>query len=72
MQNCGREREKRLLLDALLQLAPGHLQVLAALADQWASSAGAKPMEGASKPFGGVNANCYMWRAGGPLLGNRS
>ena len=61
MQSCGPHPHQRLLLDALLQLAPGHYQVLAAFADQWA--AGGTVSGGGS----GMAANCYMWRPDGTL-----
>lgn len=64
---CGPEPEQHLLTDALLQLAPGHYQVLAAFADQW--SIGAETPGGGepSGAAGAMTANCYMWRPGGGL-----
>ena len=69
------------MLDALLQLAPGYIQIMAALADQWlagvktdekAIAAGdaqatESPSESALKPMGGMPDSCYIWRSGGPL-----
>ncbi len=69
MKSCGTNPQKRVLLDALLQLAPGHFQVLAALAEQWAgrSTSETGGPEGGGKPIGGMTANCYMWRSDGPF-----
>lgn len=68
---CGDDPEQRLLSDALLQLAPGHFQVLAAFADQWAgnrsSSGDGKGGEGSDASASAMRANCYMWRPGGFL-----
>jgi len=73
----GSENESRLLLDALLQLAPGFVQCMPALTDRMVAQLARKP-GGASgegrRPIpdflalGGATDSCYMWRAGGPLL----
>lgn len=69
MQSCGSDPAQSLLLDALLQLAPGHFQVLAALADQWlAASLGQPEEERAGMPSpDAMQANCYVWRPDGVL-----
>lgn len=76
--------EDGLLLEAMLQLAPGHIQVMAAVMDRWfarnasevgAAGAGGEPR--AQKPaglpevgnIGGMPDSCYMWRSGGALAG---
>ena len=69
MQSCGEAPEKRVLLDALLQMAPGHLQVLAALADQWISRDSSDVWADSgdtSPPFGGMTPSCYVYRPDGP------
>jgi hypothetical protein len=70
-----------LLLDAMLQLAPAHVQVLAAVMDRWyaergdASEASGKAARPADVPevgsIGGMPDSCYMWRRDGPLTGLR-
>lgn len=67
LQSCSGDPTQRLLCDTLLQLAPGHYQVLAAFADQWA--AGGTTPGGNEKNISpaSMTANCYMWRAGGAL-----
>jgi hypothetical protein len=71
--------EDRMLLDASLQLAPGYIQVMAAVMDRWlgrpggpaalsaAASAGAD-----TGPVGGLPDSCYMWRSGGPMAARRA
>lgn len=66
MQTCGTDPEQHLLLDTLLQLAPGHFQVLAAFADRWAASSSGDG-DGDDGPGVNMSANCYMWRPGGGL-----
>ena len=75
-QSLGSSAEDRLLGDALLQLAPGYIQVLAALLERWftGQSAGADedPLSQESTDtsvasLGGMPDSCYMWRAGGRL-----
>ena len=69
------------LLDALLQLAPGHIQVLAAISERWlraiASGGGAASLRSdgeapAVAALGGMPDSCYMWRSDGPLHAIRS
>lgn len=57
----------RLVTDALLQLAPGHFQVLAAFADQWAANPTGGEGDGDGASSVGMRANCYMWRPDGAL-----
>jgi hypothetical protein len=76
----GRDPEDGLLLDAMLQLAPGHIQVLAAIMDRWYAEAGAASVSGrvggAELPeigrIGGMQDSCYMWRKDGPLAATRT
>jgi len=54
----------RPLLDALLSLAPGFIQCLASLSEEWVVTARNDPtLLGVHGRFG----TCYMWRVGGPL-----
>jgi hypothetical protein len=74
----GERPERALVRDALLQLAPGHIQVLAAITDRWfvraqrtesdAGESSDRPPVGA---IGGMVNSCYMWRAGSPLIAER-
>lgn len=74
----GRE-DRALVRDALLQLAPGRIQVLAAVTDRWFARADPTPRmpgaEGGTGPptgaMGGMADSCYMWREGSPLLAER-
>jgi hypothetical protein len=68
----GEGPEEALVRDALLQLAPGHIQVMAAIADRWFAMApsGARPRSGEGPEvatLGGFPDSCYMWRSGGVL-----
>jgi hypothetical protein len=74
-RRLGGRPEARLLLDALLQLAPGFIQSSAALADRMiARSAGGEGVAAGEHKLagfmalGGATDSCYMWRADGPLL----
>ena len=72
-----------LLLNAMLQLAPAHIQVLAAVMDRWyterwytekgeAAGKRPRPSEGPEVgKIGGMPDSCYMWRRDGPLAGLR-
>ena len=72
--------ETQVLRDALLQLAPGQIQIMAALTDRWFARARAEATgdgeESAGGPpvgaIGGMADSCYMWRSDGPLAGMRS
>ncbi|NRA03611.1 MAG: DUF2889 domain-containing protein [Myxococcales bacterium] len=77
----GRDPVDAPLLDALLQIAPGHIQVLAAISERWlhaiASGAGAAALRSdgdapAVAALGGMPDSCYMWRSDGPLHAIRS
>jgi len=64
--------DDRLLLDAVLQLAPGTIQVMAAVMERWLPD---RPAGDAALPTGDANGmlgapppdSCWMWRRGGPL-----
>lgn len=60
--------EARLLQDGLAQLAPGYIQILAAVADEWIARSDSDP-EAAEKPLGGHIDSCYIWREGGQAHG---
>jgi len=60
----GERPEERLLLDALLHLAPGFVQCVAALTDTSGPRTGPPPAYATS---GGGSDACYMWRRGGGL-----
>jgi len=73
------DEQQVLVKDAMLQLAPGHIQVLAAITDRWfarraenetlpSARGGEGPPVGA---IGGMADSCYMWRTGGPLIAER-
>jgi hypothetical protein len=67
--------ENALLRDALLQLAPGHIQIMAALTDRWFArmqeSHASGPVAADPGPpvgsLGGMADSCWMWRRGGVL-----
>jgi hypothetical protein len=63
------------LTDLLLQLAPTHIQVMAAITERWfGQEGGARDREGApgpTEPVGGMLDSCYLWRAGGPMAALR-
>ena len=72
----GSSPEDRLLTDALLQLAPGYIQVLATLMERWFTGQSAEsdedPLSQESTEvsvasIGGMPNSCYMWRDGGRL-----
>jgi hypothetical protein len=76
----GAREDRALLRDALLQMAPGHIQILAAIVDRWFvrradATARAPGMGDAGGPpvgaIGGRVNSCYMWRADSPLLAER-
>lgn len=71
----GGRPERALLLDSLVQLAPGFVQCMPALGDRMLAGAVRRQQEGAPRrqlpsfmALGGAVDSCYMWRAGGPLL----
>ena len=72
----GNTSEDRLLADAMLQLAPGYIQVLATLMERWFTGQRAEsdgdPLtqestETSAAAVGGQRNSCYMWRDGGRL-----
>ncbi len=72
---CFRGRaEDRLLLDALLNLAPGLIQVLTALTDRPSPPGDSGNEQGLGGGLmevvgmGGREDSCYMWRKGSPLM----
>jgi hypothetical protein len=68
---------EELLLDALLQFAPGHIQVMAAVMDRWytrpagGDDAAAPSGMPAVGQIGGRADSCYMWRTEGPMARTR-
>lgn len=77
LARLGNEPADRPLLDALLNLAPGLIQCMAALTNRMLGRmAGRTAAEAAefsrSVGIGGQRDSCYMWRAGGALDASRS
>jgi hypothetical protein len=72
MAFCADDEDRQLLLDGLLQLAPGFIQVMAALADMWLASVKTGSSDKAVQPLGGMVDSCYIWRSGGPLAPRES
>lgn len=73
--------EDRLLLDTTLQIAPGYIQVMAAVMDRWLTQVKRDAPKDDSAPrttmaevgnVGGMPDSCYMWRADGPMASMRS
>jgi hypothetical protein len=67
--------EAVLLLDAMLQLAPGFVQCTPALTDRMLERFGRGRAEGGEKPripsflaMGGATNSCYVWREDGPMI----
>ena len=78
------DESNALVRDALLQLAPGHIQVVAAITERWFApsrtaksraeeSNGDEPAAGGPPvgAIGGMLDSCYMWRTGSPLIAER-
>jgi hypothetical protein len=71
----GDAPESEVLRDALLQLAPGQIQVLAAITDRWFVQASESESGSAGDPakgppvgaIGGMTDSCWMWRREGVL-----
>lgn len=70
--------ERSLMLDCLLQLAPGYIQVMAALMEKWfkqSSGSGFNLSDAEGEPsvasVGGMADSCYIWRSGGPMANIR-
>lgn len=68
-QAYAQEPEARVLQDGLAQLAPGYIQILAAVADQWIARSADGDTDAAEKPLGGHIDSCYIWREGGQAHG---
>ncbi len=67
----------RPLRDVLLQLAPGFIQVMAALMDAYYEERARKPSNEVVEPpavanLGGNQNSCYMWRTDGFILRSRA
>jgi hypothetical protein len=77
----GSREDRALVRDALLQIAPGYIQVLAAITDRWfarirsdSTSRDSSKGEAAGPPVGAIGGmvnSCYMWREDSPLLAAR-
>ncbi len=74
LRRFGGSPEERPFLDALLNLAPGLIQCLAARANRMieqlvshTGEGGAKPRIPKSAGVGGFPDSCYLWRSGGAL-----
>lgn len=67
---CRDHSDRALLLEALLQLAPGYIQVTSGLAEQWIARVREGMEDAGDRPLGGGTNSCYMWRAGGSLRPN--
>ncbi len=68
LRRFGERPERRLLLDALLSLAPGFIQCAPPLLDYRVPGAGQRsPAAARALGIGGLPDSCYMWRRGGPL-----
>ena len=69
-------KERSVVLDCLLQLAPGYIQVMAALMEKWFERTPGYDFElsnsvrepGAAA-VGGMLDSCYIWRSGGAVAG---
>lgn len=81
-RSLGADPADRTLLDTALQLAPGHIQVMAAVTERWlvqlpqsGADGSSSARDGAPVPpvaaIGGMADSCYMWRSGGPMLTTR-
>jgi len=79
LRQFGDAPETELLRDALLQLAPGQIQVMAALTDRWFVQARENAARDAGDPekgppvgaIGGRTDSCWMWRSDGALARSR-
>ncbi|MBN7796902.1 DUF2889 domain-containing protein [Parahaliea mediterranea] len=67
---CRDHSDRLLLLEALLQLAPGYIQVAGALAEQWIVRIRNGMDDPGDRPLAGAENSCYMWRSGGALTRN--
>lgn len=64
-RSFGESPEDRLLLDTLLALAPGFIQVMAAMSDDRRVASGGRD---GYTPIGGQENSCYMMRSESPSL----
>ncbi len=78
LRRYGDTPERSGMLDCLLQLAPGYIQVMAALMEKWfkqSSGSGFNMSDADGEPsvaaIGGMADSCYIWRAAGPMAGLR-
>jgi hypothetical protein len=69
LRRFGARPDLRLLLDALLNVAPGFIQCAPPLLDPIFSGAGRERSTDAARALGigGLPDSCYMWRRGGAL-----
>jgi len=77
----GAREDRALLREALLQLAPAQIQVLAVITDRWfvrahaeSTARGPGQDETGGPPIGAIGGmvnSCYMWREDSPLLAER-
>ena len=61
----AQDGEDGFFVDAIAQLAPGFIQVLAAVADQWIARTRSGEDAVQDRPLGGGVDSCYIWREGG-------
>lgn len=72
----GDDATKRSMMDSLLQLAPGFIQITAALMDHQfqrrsAQTIAAEPASPSVAGIGGMPDSCYMWRRDSPYAVSR-
>jgi hypothetical protein len=68
LRRLGARPELRLLLEALLSLAPGFIQCVPPLLDyRFAAKGKPSPEQARALGIGGLPDSCYMWRRGGAL-----
>ena len=69
LRRFGARPELRLLLDALLSVAPGFIQCAPPLLDPIFAAGGGERATSAARALGigGLPDSCYMWRRGGAL-----
>ncbi|MAE94659.1 MAG: hypothetical protein CL910_08370 [Deltaproteobacteria bacterium] len=72
----GADADRAMLLDALLNVAPGLIQCLAATSGRWMARMAEAMRRGSARPVlaeaggmasGGFPDSCFMWRSEGPL-----
>jgi len=73
LRRFGSTPEHAPLLDCLLQLAPGYIQVMAAVMEKWFQQGTESGIRFADREeisiaaVGGTPDSCYIWRSGGPM-----